>query len=103
MKTHVFKDKLREGHEVEELLDRHFEAKYQIWHATPAGQRQGIDRWFTDRITGDRFSVDYKADWRAHETRRAFIETISVDSTGKAGWAYTSKADWIYYYLPQRR
>ncbi len=44
--------------------------------------------------------IEYKTDFRAHETGHAFIETVSVDTEDKAGWAYTSQADYLVYYAP---
>jgi len=46
--------------------------------------------------------VEYKTDHTAARTGNAFIETISVDSEQKAGWAFTSQADVVLYYVPGR-
>lgn len=101
MTIHHFKDKLAEGQTIEARLDRYFEKNYEVLHATPAGQRAGIDRYFCDRDTGARASVDYKADFRAVQTGNAFIEMVSVDTNGKPGWAVASQAMWVLYFLPQ--
>lgn len=63
-------------------------------------QLMGVDRLFTSRADGARYTVEYKADTRAGETGNAFIETVSVDARRKAGWAYTSCAQILAYYLP---
>lgn len=101
--VHNFAASKARGEEVEALLDAYLEPRYIIRKATDAEQRRGIDRWLTDRETGETFSIDYKADSLASRTGNAFIETVSVDSAGKGGWALTSQAEFIFYYLPQRR
>ena len=98
---HKFIDDLPQGELEEKNLDRFF---IELWHvgiqpATKEQQRDGIDRVWT---TPDerRFSVEYKADWKAAETGNAFIEVVSVDKDGKPGWAYTSLAQYLIYYIP---
>ena len=83
-------------------LDAFFANAYDIEKAGHADERRGIDRWFTDRCTGWRSSVQYKADTVATRTHNAFIETISVDKPGTSvpGWAHTCMADWLFYYVP---
>lgn len=106
MVTHNFQAKLHQGEEIEQLLDDYLDAAYVIRKATREEQRQGIDRWLTpmDPDGGAQaFSIDYKADWLAARSGHAFIETVSVDTTGKDGWALASRAEFIFYYLPQRR
>lgn len=99
---HNFAASKARGEEVEAQLDAYLEPTYIIRKASEAEQRRGIDRWLTHRETGDTLSIDYKADHLAARTGNAFIETVSVDSAGKGGWALTSQADLIFYYLPQR-
>lgn len=66
-------------------------------------QRQGIDRIFNARSQPElAWAIEYKSDLIAERTKRAFIETVSVDRRECRGWAYTSKADILIYYLPQR-
>lgn len=103
MTVHKFNAKLKQGEAVERELDDYFVTEYEIEHATREEQRRGIDRYFTHRATGERRAVDYKADWRAHQTGNAFIETVSVDTVAKAGWAVASESEVILYYLPQTR
>lgn len=85
----------------EQFLDDFSARWYTIRQASLIEQRQGIDRHFTDKKTGIATTVEYKADTTASRTGNAFVETVSVDATGKLGWAYTSQADWLFYYLPQ--
>ncbi|MEB2351838.1 MAG: hypothetical protein OZ924_10535 [Burkholderiaceae bacterium] len=93
-----FDRQLSIGEEGEAFLDGFFAAWFHIRRATPVEQRQGIDRWFVD-ARGRRQSVEYKADSTAARTGNAFVETISVDITGKPGWAYSSQARTLAYYI----
>lgn len=88
------------GAKGEEFLDLYFTSTYEITPATDTEQRQGIDRWFTDRESGRHFSVEYKTDSTATKTHRAFIETMSNLEHSKQGWIYTSQADYLIYYVP---
>lgn len=89
----------------ERELDALFAEKFEIEYASRAEQRRGIDRWLTRN--GVTLGVEIKADLHAHHTKTAFIETISVDSSrGRKmvpGWALTSEADLLLYYLPVTR
>lgn len=104
-KTHKFKEKLAEGEVGEQLLDA-FLRKEGFW-VTPATHeeqlKKKIDRHLRHKITGDCFTVDYKLDKQADRTGNAFIETVSIDTAGIAGWAVQSEADRIYYFLEQSR
>jgi hypothetical protein len=97
-----FTDQLDKGKQAESQLDAHFSEWCDIVPATADEQRRGIDRWFTNRITGRIASVEYKTDWRAARSGNAFIETVSVDTSHKAGWVYTCAADWLLYFCPGR-
>ena len=44
--------------------------------------------------------MEYKGDRTAVASGNAFIELTSVDKDGKPGWAYTSQARYLFYYLP---
>lgn len=98
--TYHFTDSLHQGEQDEEVLDAYFEHLFQVVAATPAQQRQGIDRVFSRE--GQRILVEYKADQTATRTGNAFVETVSVDTVEdyRLGWAYTSQAEWLIYYLP---
>lgn len=97
MTTYDFDDQLAKGEAAEQLLDEHFTEWFEIAKATPDEQKHGIDRWFTGRSTGARLSVEYKTDWLASRTRNAFVE---IDSGAIRGWAYTTQANRIVYYVP---
>ena len=100
MTVHDFARQKARGATGELFLDRVFVESYRIRRATEREQRRGIDRVFTNRETGRETRVEYKTDYRAAETHNAFVETVSVDSDGKQGWAYTSEADYLVYYVP---
>ena len=70
------------------------------WY-TPAedDQRRGIDRWLVNSA-GKRISLEYKTDVTAGRTGNAFVETISVSTADKPGWAVSSQATWLIYYIP---
>jgi hypothetical protein len=117
--VHDFATKLAEGEAGETLLDTVFSgAVPPTWaHAstefgehvlaalanrrflpTPvnrADQRRGRDRQLTENVT-----VEYKTDARAQRTHNAFIETVSVDTANKPGWAYSCTATILAYYVP---
>lgn len=84
----------------EARLDQIFRPFYLIQPASPEQQRQGIDRLVINRATGEHSFIEYKTDHRAGDTGNAFVETISVDTIGKPGWAYTSQARYLIYYIP---
>jgi len=96
-------DQLAKGEAAEAMLDHYFASRCQIQPATRAQQRQGIDRIFTHRQSGKCYTVEYKTDWTAARTGNAFIETVSVDTQGTPGWAYSSQADWLAYFIPDHR
>lgn len=98
--TYQFTTQLAEGITGEDHLDQKFAAWYTITPATRGEQRQGIDRWFTRRTNGEKISVEYKTDRTAGRTGNAFIETVSVDTAHKPGWAYTSQARYLIYHIP---
>lgn len=92
------KTQLRKGEKSERHLDSVFSKWYKIKPASRAEQRLGIDRHFKN---GDNHhTVEYKTDWRAAQTGNAFVETISVDTQNKPGWAYSSQSDILVYYVP---
>ena len=98
-----FDTKLKQGERFEAELDTFFSSDYDIQPATRDQQRAGIDRVFTRRDSGNVCRVEYKSDLTASRTGNAFVETVSVDAKNKPGWAYTSQADYLMYYLPKDR
>jgi len=95
-----FQDKLKEGQAGERFLDGYFERWFNITPATATQQRRGIDRIFNDRTRDRTLRIEYKTDKTAARTHNAFVEVVSVDTENKPGWAYTSQADYLMYYIP---
>ncbi len=92
---------LSRGAQGEAVLDAHFGTRWAITPASPAAQRRGINRWLVRRGRPPRrVAVEYKTDRTAGRTQNALIETVSVDTAGKQGWAYTSAACVLLDYLP---
>lgn len=99
--TYHFVTQLEQGQAYEQWLDARFADTYIIQSATPQQQRQGIDRVYRPRSKPHEvLYVEYKADRTASRTGNAFVETVSVDTTNKPGWAHTSEADWLFYLVP---
>lgn len=99
-KYYQFQAQLAEGQAHERHLDDVFAKWFAIKPATAAQQRLGIDRIFRHR-DGSVYQVEYKADSLAGKTGNAFVETISVDTTGKPGWAITSQATTLVYMVTE--
>lgn len=100
MTSHVFDKSLPKGKEGESALDRYFQRWFHI-HPARIEEEQafGFDRIFVRRDNGKTLTIEYKSDDRYQDTGNAFIETTSVDSANKPGWAKTCKADLLCYYL----
>jgi hypothetical protein len=100
--TYSFRQQLSRGAQGESVLDAYFADRWIITPASPSEQRHGIDRWFVSRTNPSRrVAIEYKTDRTAGRTHNAFIETVSVDTAGKLGWAYTSAAQMLLYYVPE--
>lgn len=99
MKMYQFRQQLKDGRKQEKYLDGMFLDRFHIREATRQQERQGIDRIFTNKVTGKQYAIQYKADATAARTGNAFIETVSVDVKDVPGWAYTCQADYIFYYV----
>ncbi len=97
---YAFKEQLTKGEKSENKLDGFFSQWYDIHPVDMDKQRQGIDRIFTNKETGVVSKIEYKTDWTAGKTHNAFVETVSVDTANKPGWAHSSKADYLFYYVP---
>ena len=97
-------DQLPEAEKHENYLDEFFRKKWkvEIESVDRAGQRYGIDRIWKWQ-SGARMTVEYKADNTADRTNNVFIETVSVDKDNKPGWAFTSLAQYLLYYIPPRK
>lgn len=99
MKTHTWNNK-NIGDMGETILDKHFSKWFNIEEVSREEQRLGIDRIFTKKDIPVKFSVEYKTDLMAGKTNNVFIETMSVEEKNKLGWAYTSLAQYIMYFVP---
>lgn len=95
-----FQEQLAIGEENEMKLDSFLAKWFDIDRVSQEGQRQGIDRLFTRRDNKVTYRVEYKTDFTASRTGNAFIETVSVDTQQKPGWALHSQADFLIYFLP---
>ena len=96
--VYSFQKQLAQGQTYEQQLDKAFEDRFFIRPATRAEQRRGIDRIYRPRKAPDQLlTVEYKADRTAGRTGNAFVETVSVSTTGAPGWALSSQADWLFY------
>lgn len=86
------------GKQVEAYLDDFFrKAGFVIKQTTSYEERRLClgDRRF---YKGDKkFFVEYKSGIQTYYTGNVFLETISVDATGRLGWVYTCQADYIFY------
>ncbi len=98
--TYNFKTQLKAGQRSEAFLDTLLSRDFQIKSASITQQRQGIDRILRHYQTGQIWKAEYKSDQTARTTGNAFVETVSVDSKLKLGWAITSEADLLFYYIP---
>jgi hypothetical protein len=101
--VYEFREQADLGEAAAAELDAFFGATYEIRHTTLSVDKVGIDRVFTHRATGKRYSVEYKGDSRAAVTGNAFIEVVSVSTSDAPGWAKTCLAQWIVYYIPPLR
>lgn len=98
--VHTFNKSFKESKMYEAELDKAFGQAYIIEQATREQERFGIDRVYEHRLSRVRYSVEYKTDHKTPETGNVFIETTSVDSAGKRGWAFTSTCQVLIYFIP---
>lgn len=96
---HSFQQSKKVGDAGEAALDRCFSKKFDIEDVDLTQQKLGWDRVFVHKERGTRASVEYKTDTQSHKTGNAFIEIWSNKESGKRGWAYTTTAQWLYYYV----
>jgi hypothetical protein len=83
------------------VLDEWLSAEYLVREATTEEQWRGIDRFLADGE--NTYTVDYKCDEKWKGTGNVFVEITSNQKTGRAGWALTSEADWLMYFLTPAR
>lgn len=98
--THQFQKSKKIGDKAEQTIFEFFSPNWEITRASVPLQKIGIDFLFKHKETGESYSIELKTDHRADQTGNVFIETESTEN--QKGWAYTCKADLIFYYLPER-
>jgi hypothetical protein len=96
--SHRFDDSIAVEARWAPTLDAWVGEAYVIRPATVREQWRGIDRIATG-ADGLPISLDYKCDERASDTGNLFIETISNTRSGRPGWALTSQAAWLIYFV----
>lgn len=97
-----FQQKLQEGKGKEAEIDEALSNDFVISPLSLEQEKLGNgDRVFVRRDNNKAYLIEYKTDERAAATGSLFVETISVD-TGKAGWAYTCNADFLFFYIPEQ-
>jgi len=101
--VHKWDPSYSKGKVGEDDLDRFYGIAHIIKEVSIELQNLGIDRVFIKMKSGFRFTVDYKTDYKTFDTGNVFIETVSRTDINKLGWAFTSCAQYIFYYLPQER
>jgi hypothetical protein len=89
------------GETGEAVMREAFGRSFAIRPSVALEQKDGIDFWFSH--AGFDVAVEVKTDFVAARTRNAFIETTSIDVDRKPGWAYSSRADFLLYYIPPDR
>jgi hypothetical protein len=92
-----FEKDLKVGQAYEDRLIAYLKQWYEVRKATIDQQLQGID-FIIRKPTGDT-TVELKADSRSAETGNAFIETMSRFEDGVYGWAWTTRADLLIYWV----
>jgi hypothetical protein len=97
MKTHDFNESVKIGDSVEKIFDNYFKTKYKISDVSMETQFQGIDRVY--QLGEQTYRIEYKGDTVTQTSGNCFIETMSNIETKRLGWALTSQADFIFYYL----
>lgn len=91
---------LEVGQAGEIILDNFLEEVYfeKLEPATQDWQNLGIDRF---AFNGNYCTpIEYKTDFRAAKTGNLFLEIVKNSNTGAPGWACTTFAQVIYYYIP---
>jgi hypothetical protein len=92
------------GRRGERVLDAVFGPEFLVVEATPAHQRQSIDRFLIRRRDGrEVHRVDYKCDVQAGWTGNLALEHVSVLRAGRRealGWLHTTIADLVVFYVP---
>jgi hypothetical protein len=95
-RRHTFSEKLAAAAKWEAKLDDWLGKSGYV--VRPLGPYQP-DREVVLRDESGIITVEYKCDEEAIKTGRLFIETVSNDVSGRLGWAKTTNADWILYFV----
>lgn len=97
--TYSFQEKLAQGKNAEEFLDKFFGRWYRI-NDIPLEIEKRIhaDRLFVD-LNGTQTVVEYKTDFMCHQTGNLIVETISADTTNTPGWVYSCQADMLIWWV----
>lgn len=99
-RVYDFRQQLNIGETGEAAIDRLLAERLQARSLAVSDlQRAGVDRVLT--VAGQYLLAEYKTDHKAAETGNAFIETTSVSSSNKQGWALTCQADALVYAVPR--
>ena len=95
---HLFDIKKEQEERAAVELDTHYISRgVEVRTASLAEDIGGKDRWFA--YDGMRYSVQYKMDFEAARTDRAFIELVHTGNYHAIGWAYKCQADWLLIYV----
>ena len=98
-KEDVWEEKLAVGNAAEKVLDEFLSNQFDdIAPVNMEWQKRGVDRWAIK--DGYWIPIEYKADFAAARTGNAFIETVKNCNSNAPGWAKTTMAQILYYYVP---
>jgi hypothetical protein len=95
-----FNGQAKQGKAAEQTIDTYLGQWFHVYPVGPQEQRHGIDRRLVGLKNGQKLSMEYKVDRTAGSSGNAFIE-VGLPGN-KAGWARTSEADFLAYYVPGR-
>lgn len=99
-KVYKFSEQNALGQNGEGEIRAHFAAMGIETFSVPlATNKLGIDFWAIQ--SGVKIYFEAKTDSMTARTQNVFIETVSNSSTGKLGWLFSTRADFILYYVPE--
>lgn len=113
-KTHFFQDSVKQGNDGERLVAGWLEQNGFIVRATGFNENnKGVDLETPDFLveghkTGGESAlkgktVEVKADSRGHETGYCAFELLSNARSGRRGWAYNERIDFLAYLLSETK
>ena len=94
-----FHEKRREGDKGEWLMNTYHTLWFDIVESGNDGRERGYDSIFTRFSDSTPFLVETKVCNRAHETGNLIVETMSKVEFDKLGWAITSEAEILLWYI----